>query len=478
MSTDYSKIINNWERWALPVFLLLAVIIRFGTFFPSVINHDESTYIIIGNGLLNGQTYLVDSFDTKPIGIFLVYALFNFLSGGSIFLMRLFTALVVGLTAFLVYRLGRKATGESMVGIAAGVFYILLASIFKYYGLSPNTELFFVPFAVAAVLLVWGKHRKTLHYTAAGLLLGVGFVIKYVIAADALAIGLIVLWQGWQNKNLLKAIAAQALPMTLAFFIPILLVYNYYVQIDQVDNFLFYTLQVTSKYPVDAAAIDRLLFVLDFFGRFFLFTILAVLAYLNKPSRSLWTSFLLLWLLCVTIITLVPGKTFGHYQVQMMPVLALMAAHYFASHKNRTAKKLRGFFMATMVLVLGIGIALFQYYSSKTDNARLITQALEQRLEVGEQVYTGDYHHIVYHLLGQESATPYVHSSLLHYAHHVNALGIDLDKEAKRIVHEVQPRYVLFRKDEPSNALREYIYQHYQQTEELVDGVLLLEPKK
>ena len=75
-------------RWALPILILLAVVIRWPSFLPSVINHDESTYIIIGDGLLHGQAYLVDSYDTKPVGIFLVYALLNALAGGSIFGIR------------------------------------------------------------------------------------------------------------------------------------------------------------------------------------------------------------------------------------------------------------------------------------------------------------------------------------------------------------------------------------------------------
>mgnify|MGYP000745940403 CR=1 FL=1 len=196
----------DWSKWALGIFLGLAVVIRWGTFFPSVINHDESTYFLIGQGLLQGQTYLVDSFDTKPIGIFLVYALMSLLGGGSIFMLRLFTALVIGLTAYLIFRLGRKANADERVGWAAGIAYLLLSSIFKFYGLSPNTELFFVPFAVAAVLLVWGEKQQWYHFASAGLLLGAGFVIKYVIAADAFAIGAFLLWRGWRQQELGKAI--------------------------------------------------------------------------------------------------------------------------------------------------------------------------------------------------------------------------------------------------------------------------------
>ena len=98
-------------------------------------------------------------------------------------------------------------------------------------------------------------------------------------------------------------------------------------------------------------------------------------------------------------------------------------------------------------------------------------------LKEGDKIYTGNYHHVVYHLLGQTSVTPYVHSSLLFYEHHVNALEIDLKKEAMRIVNEVQPAFVLLRKNDIENELTDYIYQYYTITRELPDKVWLLERK-
>ncbi len=471
----------NWSRWALPIFLCLAVILRLGTFFPSVINHDESTYILIGNGVLHGQIYLVDSFDTKPIGIFLVYALFNFLGGGSIFIMRLLTALVVGLTAYLIYKLTKKASGQSVAGQAAGLIYILLTSIFKFYGLSPNTELFFVPFAVGAIYLAWGNDRKWWHFILAGCLLGLGFVIKYVIAADALAVGLILLWLGWKNKHFWRTVFQFCISLCIGFIIPIVAVYVYYLTIGAVDNFLFYTFEVTSRYPVQASWGKRLLFVLDFFGRFFPFTLLAIAAWRKqKIQPSDWQYFLLLWLVCVTVMTLLPGKTFGHYQIQMMPILAILAGHWFASIQSPLSKIEKWWIkrgvLTTFVVWIGLSIGLLVYYTSKPDYPREIAHILHENMEEGDQVYTGNYHHIVYYLLGQTSLTPYVHSSLLFYEHHLDALGIDLMQEAKRIVDEVQPKFILLRKNDIENELTDYIYQNYTLSKiELPDKVWLLE---
>ncbi|MEO0732907.1 MAG: hypothetical protein AAFZ52_08735, partial [Bacteroidota bacterium] len=68
----------------LALFILLAIALRWGSFFISVINHDESTYIVIADEMLRGEIYLRDVVDTKPIGIFWIYAALIKLTGGAI----------------------------------------------------------------------------------------------------------------------------------------------------------------------------------------------------------------------------------------------------------------------------------------------------------------------------------------------------------------------------------------------------------
>src|SRR6187431_504425 len=74
---------------ALGLLTGLAIILRFFTFFRSVIDHDESTYIVIADALLYGDVYFRDVIDTKPIGIFGLFALFLTVFGKSIFMIRL-----------------------------------------------------------------------------------------------------------------------------------------------------------------------------------------------------------------------------------------------------------------------------------------------------------------------------------------------------------------------------------------------------
>ena len=470
---------DSLSRWALPILIVLAVVIRWPSFLPSVINHDESTYIIIGNGLLHGQAYLVDSYDTKPIGIFLVYALLNALTGGSIFGIRLLTTIWLAFTAYLLFLLGVRAGGHHRVGWAAGISYVLMTSIFTFYGISPNTELFFNGLTVLAILLAWGAGNRIGLYLLAGLTLGAAFMIKYVCAGDAFALGCFLLVSGLQKGAWKNTVFLRCAPLTLAFFVPFVLVFAYYTQIGQSGSFFFYTFEATRSYPVETEWWRRLKYMGDFLLRFSPLVVLALFALreYRREDRSL-QYFCLLWFAADTAILLLPGKFFGHYQVHLMPALALLAATWFhpARRRPRFLKQMppKWGYALLALLILGLSIGLFSYYAKKADYPRQIAQELRQRMNPGDQVYTGNYHHIVYHLLGQPSLTPYVHSSLLYYEHHLRALNIDLAKETECIL-EKRPRYILLREEHEQNILTQRIKEKYTVADTLVDHVLLLE---
>lgn len=153
MSKDYSKLKICF------FFILLALLMRFFSFFPSVINHDESTYIMIADALRDGQIYLVDVVDTKPIGIFLLFGLFQEVFGEAIFLIRILTSVAIAFTAFFLFLVHRQLGGAKYGPIASGIIYICISSIFTFYGVSPNTEHFFCLFTVIALWLCLRNKR-------------------------------------------------------------------------------------------------------------------------------------------------------------------------------------------------------------------------------------------------------------------------------------------------------------------------------
>ena len=216
-------------RWLI-AFFLLCIALRWGSYFISVINHDESTYVVIADEMLRGETYLKDVIDTKPIGIFWIYMAIIKLTGGSIAALRVAASFVVALGAWGLYFTGRRATGNERIGIAAGVIYCWICSVFTYYGLSPNTEIFFNVLTISAVALAVAPRIRQeandpfWHWPVAGLLLGMAMVIKPFAAAESLAIGLFMVWFYGSRKQIgrmlnagIALVGAFAFPLALSF---------------------------------------------------------------------------------------------------------------------------------------------------------------------------------------------------------------------------------------------------------------------
>jgi 4-amino-4-deoxy-L-arabinose transferase-like glycosyltransferase len=464
--------------WVLFAYVVLAVLIRWSSFFPAVLNHDESTYIVIGHALLRGSTYLTEVVDVKPVGIFLIYALFDGLVDGSIFGFRLLAALAVAASAWLLYAVARRATGDYRIGWVAGVSWILMTSLFKYYGVSPNTELFFTPLTLAAIWLAWptGRPSSVVRYSLAGLLLGLGFMIKFVVAADALALGLLLLYFGYRNNRLPELVWRACLPLTVTFFVPFLAAVLYYRSTGLLDDFWFYTFEVTGRYPVDRAWWQRAKYQGDFLLRYLPWTIAAILALRRREHDTLLKGFLALQLVCVSAVILIPGKFFGHYQIQLMPPLALLAATYLRADywSERAFGRLRRYGrIALPVLALGLAVAHWSYYRQRTDEAGVVFAYLQERMEAGETLYVGDFHQILYRLLDRDPPTPYVHSSLLFYEHHIEALSIDLATETERILAQ-RPDWITLRTAGHQNLLTRRIAEQYVPRDTLLDGQVVI----
>ena len=131
--------------------------------------------------------------------------------------------------------------------------------------------------------------------------------------------------------------------------------------------------------------------------------------------------------------------------------------------------------MLLVLLTVGIIVGTSLHFNRSTDYAKVIATMLNKELKPGQNVYTGNYHQIVSHLLHKDPVSPYVHSSLLYFDHHIFALQINVENESKYIVDEVRPRFILQRMNTKPNVLSSHIQKSYSLIDTLPDNVLLYE---
>ncbi|PPK88129.1 dolichyl-phosphate-mannose-protein mannosyltransferase [Neolewinella xylanilytica] len=447
------------------LFIGLSLLLRWGSSFISVINHDESTYLVIAREMLNGKVYLRDIFDTKPIGVFWLYAGLIKLTGGSIPGIRLATHLFVALTAWALYWAGRRATGSDRVGSAAGMAYVFACSLFSDYGLGPNSELFFNCLTAAALALGIAPRAPAptadpprWHWPAMGLLLGTAVIIKPFAAAESLATGLFALWYYWWRRRQVVVGLLSAAWLVAGFCVPLLVVYAHYLRLGMVDELLYYTFTVNSRYPAELAWYLRLQFLGEYLLRYAILVIpaaVAVHAAYRRGTNRVWLYYLLVYFALVAIMILSPGRRFGYYQVQLHPALCLLAAAFLDERVQAWGGVRR--WLSRRVVVYGLtglaallGVIHYVRYTGKTDRPEMIADYFRERLAPEEQFFSVTSHQISYYLLDRDVPTPFVHTALMFYPEYVRTYQLDERAEAEKLLANSKLRYVVRHPGDPA----------------------------
>ncbi|MEO6133215.1 MAG: glycosyltransferase family 39 protein [Saprospiraceae bacterium] len=449
------KLFSNSGKVFL-VLMALAFLMRIFSFFRSVLDHDESTYIIIADALRHGQVYLRDVVDTKPIGIFLLFGLFQFLFGKSILMIRIIAAIWVAVTGWMIYLVHRQllvpASASSSFNpapVASGMIYVFIISIYSAYGLSPNTELFFNLFTITALYCTLTK-KSIVFFLLSGFLLGLGFIIKYVVLFDAIAIGIFYLWIQVYEKNKLKDGLVRCVLMGIGFLIPFLVDWMYYRHLGLGETFTYFTFKLSGMYMMKPGWTADLKFVFTFYWNFF--PVIIWFFYCIWDWRTVGSRILVLgtiWSILVTAIILIPGRLYPHYFVQFMLPLSLLSGSFFDPLRPVVRglawirKPAIGYSLLFLTLLINTLVQKAKFYD-RPDYPREVAAYLTSRLEPGDVLYTGDYNHIIYQLTGTSSPTPYIHSSLIWMPVNAYALKINQKEEFEKILNQ-KPRFILIR---------------------------------
>src|SRR2546425_12852297 len=100
------------SRWVNVVIIALVVILRSPTLLPSMYLVDEAYYGTIANDILDGGTVYRTAVDTKPPGMYYIYAGVFQLSGrNNLRAVHLLAIFVVAATALLLRRIGARVAG-------------------------------------------------------------------------------------------------------------------------------------------------------------------------------------------------------------------------------------------------------------------------------------------------------------------------------------------------------------------------------
>lgn len=447
-------------------FLLISFLFRFLTFFYSVIDFDESTYLLIGKELFNGSILYVDYIDTKPPGIFLLYGLADFLTGSGMFVMRLLAALTLALSAFYLYKLKYKFSGNKGISALSGLLYIILVSSYRF-GYAANTEIFFNFFNIAA-LLIFSKQSTFKAFFLGGFLAGLGFVIKYVALFDFTAWWvyiLILLITGQQKKFGLQVL--RALTAFSGFLIPFILVLLYYSLSGHLTEMMELKMSFFTKYQstemmrnyTDMLLDIHLKYLPAFLG--FYFVLIYSFWFVKKKPALL---FGIIWALFAVLSIVMQKKPYTHYFIQLFPAMAFVfvdlfvlpnkAVRHFAKHKTTTIG-------LVIILLFIISIVNQSYYLTRKDYPRAVSEYIKTNKAEADKVFVYNYKGMVYYFLDQKPMSKYVHQTMLTYDYHIKSMNIDVDGEIKKIIDQ-KPSFIITRSEPSFHSSTEYFQNNYE----------------
>jgi Dolichyl-phosphate-mannose-protein mannosyltransferase len=177
LSTSEFAIIGALCIWAL--------LLRLPFFFPDTIHWDESTLIIMGQGLLDGLLPYDRIWDSKPPLAFVAFAGAIKLLGRTVASLRFGGYLCVVLTSYLVYRAAYVIAQEKLSAIVAALVAAAMMSMLEP---ALMTELLCVVPLSAALLLLFRESRELPRIFLVGVLIGIAVMIRTNLAVLALAV--------------------------------------------------------------------------------------------------------------------------------------------------------------------------------------------------------------------------------------------------------------------------------------------------
>jgi len=408
-------------------FLLLAFAIRYPDFFYYQIDWDESSYILLGQDVVNGHLPLTQHFAIKPPLLPLPYALTILLFGKSIVAIRLLGLFCIVSVAFVLWRIGKEKFGET-AGFWAGSFHVLASSVFVAGQATMSEHIASVPLAFVILILLM---RPNQHLFWIGVLLGVTTLMRTNLVYVGFMTGLIVFFSGFKDGW------TRSLKRTVVLFLggvaPMVLVGIVYAAGHQLallkklmwDATLSYTAggNTSAIFGINPDAFERFFYLL--YASIFSYQLIYwfapflgfLLVYLRRDStreqKRVMTINALLFLAVLASI-MHSGWGYPHYLIQLIPMMSLMVGAGFAARFRPTFRYLLLVFCLVGFLIT-LKPLIFKYhflYLQKKDVSHTIVDYLSRYDLSGRYVYFAT-DHIGYWFTGAKIPMQYIHPTAI-----------------------------------------------------------------
>ena len=476
----------------LSYFAVLVATLRFFTFFRAAFQWDESLYLLVADQWVQGHPPYTTVWDTKPPGIYALFALGLQVFGHSILGMRLLACLFVTGTCVFLCRIGERFERYGwLIGLMAGTLFALLTV--NGGGRGANTEVFFTTLSTLAFAIVVGREdaadtsrlRDWQAWGLAGLALGFGFVIKQNALFDMVALAAIrILHFGLRpaSERHPLPLVRDLISLGVGFSLPFLAVSLLFLLTHRFEDYWYATVTANRVRTIAHPFRPGVLFrgIADQDWRILLFWAVLPVApvYLcvakSQETRERWIlTAMLVWVVTVVVAFAFTFRlvVYDYYFLQLAPALcllcgALLVRLIFGGEARSPASRPRRRWIALAALMavvttaeasrpllLGAKNLYFRGVKGHKHWADWDAQTadyIEARITPEDYIFVADNQPILYFLTRARIPTrhPYPPMLILH-KDLPNLTGIDPLEELERIMAK-RPVYVVKNIDEAS----------------------------
>lgn len=227
---------------AAAVLLAVCIAARAVVFGDPVVQIDEQFYLLVGGRMLHGALPYVDIWDRKPIGLFLLYAVFH-MFGRGVIAYHLGALVSVWATAILLFTMARRVA-PAAGALAAATLYVVWLNLAG--GEAGQAPVFYNLLVAGAIAIILHAARRPtvgddLRWSgvAAMLLFGIALQIKYSCVFEGMFAGLMLIALSWRAGHPLPRLAFDALLWAGTALLPTLLVVLVYWRLGHIHEWWF-----------------------------------------------------------------------------------------------------------------------------------------------------------------------------------------------------------------------------------------------
>lgn len=466
---------------ALVLLAALVLFLRLPALPQSVIDWDESIYLLMARSMLQGHAPYTAIWDNKPPGLYALFVLAQVLFGQTVLAIRWLAIAVVTATSFLLWLYGRYVLGGWAIGALAGLFYAVFS--LQNGGLASNAEIMFAPFTVAAFLLlgvrtgVPGSIRpgRRMTFLGIGILLGLAIQIKTVAGMELLAalalIGLapLISRRRGQPPPYREAALAAAL-VAAGAALPLLMAASAFAVSGHFSQYVYANWTANSIYlrsapaltlaAVAEALLGQMRGAMLLWGAALAAAPLAVMIRRRHPAVAMSLAVLGIWLVLALAATLLSRRFYAHYYLQVLPPLSLLAAATIVQAVNLDSAlpRVRQALLIGLIVAIGLVQPAARYARHslseidalvrRTPRVELLAYTasyLRDHMAPGDYLFVAEGAPVLYYLTGASIPTRYVLPPMLN-GDLAPMATVDPLAELDRIM-ALRPRYVVLMED-------------------------------